>query len=326
MKAMVLAAGLGARMRPLTSLVAKPALPVLNRPLIQWTLEALAEAGVREVMINLHHLPRTVEGVVGNGARFGLRARYSRERTILGTGGGPRRVRRFFGDAPALLVNGDMAFGLDLSGLIERHRSSGACATLALRPNPEPERYGSIVTARSGRVKALGNRPAPSRGEESMFAGIHVIDPAILERLPAGASDTVHDLYPSLISAGRLVQGVRVRGAWHDLSTPRLYLDSQRALLRSGALGPRGRRLVDARASVERGARVTESIVGPGSQVGAGARVERSVIWDDVDVGAGARVADSILTSGVRIRPGEQVAGRVLIASRGGRRAHVIGG
>ena len=132
MKAMVLAAGFGLRMRPLTQLVAKPALPVLNRPLIQWTLEALAGAGVREVMVNLHHLPRTVERAVGDGTRFGLHVRYSREREILGTGGGPRRVRRFFAGGPALLVNGDMAFGLDLSKLIERHRSSGACATLAL--------------------------------------------------------------------------------------------------------------------------------------------------------------------------------------------------
>lgn len=326
MKAMVLAAGLGLRMRPLTQLVAKPALPVLNRPLIQWTLGALADAGVREVMVNLHHLPRTVESVVGDGARFGLRVRYSREQTILGTAGGPRRVRRFFGEAPVLLVNGDMAFGLDLSRLIERHRSSGACATLALRPNPEPGRYGSIVTARSGRVKALVGRPAPARGVESMFAGIHVIDPAILEDLPSGPSDTVRDLYPSLISAGRLIQGVRVRGAWHDLSTPGLYLASQRALLRSGALGPRGRRLVDARASVERSARVIESVVGPGSHVGARASVERSVIWDGVSVGTGAHVSGSILTSGVRIRSGERVEGRVLIASSGGRRALRIGG
>jgi len=322
----VLAAGLGLRMRPLTRLVAKPALPVLNRPLIQWTLEALAGAGVREVMVNLHHLPHTVESAVGDGARFGLRVRYSRERAILGTGGGPRRVRRFFGGAPALLVNGDMAFGLDLSKLIERHRSSGACATLALRPNPEPERYGSIVTTRSGRVKALVDRPAPARGVESMFAGIHVIDPEILEDLPPGPSGTVRDLYPSLISAGRLIQGVRMRGAWHDLSTPGLYLASQRALLRSGALGPRGGRLVDPRASVERSARVTESIVGPGSHVSARASVDGSVIWDGVSVGTGARVTGSILTSGVRIRPAERVAGQILVASSGGRRSHRIGG
>lgn len=326
MRAMVLAAGLGMRMRPLTQLVAKPALPVLNRPLIEWTLEALAAAGVRDVKVNLHHLPGTVERVVGNGARFGLRVSYSREREILGTGGGPRRARSFFGAGPTLLVNGDMAFGIDLSQLIERHRASGACATLALRSNPEPERYGSIVTTRSGRVKALVNRPAAARGMESMFAGIHVIDPAILEGLPPGPSDTVRDLYPKLISAGRLVQGVRVRGAWHDLSTPRLYLASQRALLGSGALGPRGARLVDGDAQVDRSARLAESVVGSGSRVRARATIERSVIWEGVEVGEGARVTDSILTSGVRVRPGERVADRVLMGSGRGRRAQRIGG
>ncbi len=323
---MVLAAGLGTRMRPLTRFVAKPALPVLNRPLIHWTLEALAAAGIRDVAINLHHLPGSVEASVGDGSRFGLRVRYSRERTILGTGGGPRRARRFFGDAPALLVNGDMAFGIDLSKLIEHHRSSGASATLALRPNPAPERYGSVVTARSGRVKALVNRPAPAMGVESMFAGIHVIDPGVLERLPPGPSDTVRDLYPLLIAAGRLVQGVRVRGAWHDLSTPALYLASQRALLRSGALGPRGRRLVDGEASVDRGARLDESIVGSRSRVHRDATLEGSVIWDGVEVGAGARVTGSVLTTGVRVREGERIARKVLIGAGARRRAFDISG
>ena len=137
---MVLAAGLGTRMRPLTLLRAKPALPVMNRPLLHWTLDLLARNGVTEVMINLHHLPFTVMEAVGDGRVFGLRVTYSREPRILGTGGGPRKVRSFFGDDPFILVNGDMVFDFDLRGLVRRHEKTGARATLALRPNPDPRR------------------------------------------------------------------------------------------------------------------------------------------------------------------------------------------
>jgi len=152
MKAMVLAAGHGLRMRPLTLLRAKPVLPVLNRPLLDWTLLRLRQAGVREVVVNLHHLPETVESALGDGRRLGLHIHYSREKTLLGTGGAPRAVRDFFGEEPFLLVNGDVLFEMDLGALAQRHRQSGACATLALRPNPDPATYSPVVSDRRGRI------------------------------------------------------------------------------------------------------------------------------------------------------------------------------
>ena len=149
MKAMVLAAGLGLRMRPLTLLRAKPALPVLNRPLIHWTLELLRRHGVTDVVVNLHHLPGTVRRAVGDGSTLGLRVSYSYERRILGTAGGPRKVRRFFGDEPFLLVNGDVLFDFDLSDLVRRHAASGARATLALKAYRRVEAYGGVVIGRA---------------------------------------------------------------------------------------------------------------------------------------------------------------------------------
>ncbi|HEX9710648.1 MAG TPA: nucleotidyltransferase family protein, partial [Candidatus Thermoplasmatota archaeon] len=172
---MVLAAGLGTRMRPLTRLRAKPALPVMNRPLLHWTLGLLARNGVTEVMINLHHLPWTVMEAVGDGSVFGLRVSYSREPRILGTGGGPRKVRSFFGDAPFILVNGDILFDFDLRGLLRRHEKARARATLALRPNPDPRRYSSIRTAKDGRVLSLAGLPRRRRGTPSLFTGVHVL-------------------------------------------------------------------------------------------------------------------------------------------------------
>ena len=318
---MVLAAGLGTRMRPLTLLLAKPALPVMNRPLLRWTLELLARNGVTDVMINTHHLPATVRAAGGDGRAFGLRASYSHEPKILGTGGGPRKVRAFFGDEPFILVNGDMVFDFDLRGLVRRHEKAGARATLALRPNPDPRRYSAIRTAKDGRVTSLAGLPRPTRGTASLFTGIHVLDPALLDRLPRGVSDTVRDLYVRLVEEGQPVLGVRVRGKWFDIGSPSLYLDSHRALLAAGFGGAKGGVLVHPAADVHPTARVVRSAIGAGCVIGAFARVTGSVLWDGVTMGAGSRVRDSILATGTRVAAGERMAGMVVMPGRRGRPA-----
>ncbi len=310
---MVLAAGLGLRMRPLTQHRAKPTLPVLGRPLIHHILERLFRAGVREVLINLHHRPRSVRRAVGDGREFGLRVSYSFERTILGTGGGPRRARRWLGDAPVLLVNGDVLFDFDLRALVARHRHRGAAATLALLPNPDTARYGPVVTGAGGRIRSLAGKPRAARGMVSLFTGVQVLDPSLLDRLPPGASDSVRDLYAPLVGEALLL-GVRVVGAWYDFGDPAEYLSSQIEMLRRR----RAPRLVHPDARVDRGARVTRSVVGQGSRVGGGARVADSVLWERIQVGEGAVVSRCVVAEGVRIRPGERVEGQVV--TRSGRR------
>jgi len=302
MKAMVLAAGLGLRMRPLTLLRAKPALPVLNRPLLHWTMDRLAIAGVTHVVVNLHHLPRTVEDVLGTGRRWGLVIRYSDEPVILGTGGGPRAVRFLFGDEPLLLVNGDVLFDMDLRRLSSAHRASGAQATLALRRNPVPYAYSPVVADRSGRILSIAGRPRRARGSVTMFASVHVLEPSLLERLPAGPSDSVRDLYIPLLAEGAHLHGVYTRGAWYDFGRPSLYRDAQLRLLPGRG---RERVLVDAKARVASTARLGRSVVGSRARVGAGARVERSVLWDGAVVEKDARVARAIVATGAVVRAGE---------------------
>ena len=314
-KAMVLAAGLGLRMRPLTALRAKPVLPVLNRPLLHWTLELLARQGVSEVVINTHHRPASVRRAAGDGSAFGLRVVFSHERLILGTGGGPRRVRDFLGDEPFLLVNGDVFFDFDLGELVARHRTSGSQATLALRPNPDPKAYGPVVTGKRGRIVSILGRPRPAVGTESLFAGVHVLDPALLDRLPGGPSDSVRDLYVPLLAEGAPLLGVRMKGAWYDLGTPALYLQAQTAML---AAKGRLRSVVDPSARVSPSARIVGSVIGSGCQIGPGASVIGSVLWDGVSVGERASVRGSILASGTRVPPGKEETGRIGIRSARG--------
>ncbi len=250
---------------------------------------------------------------MGDGRAFGLKVTYSHERTILGTGGGPRKVRAFFGDAPFLIVNGDVVFDFDLTALVRRHRSSGAPATLALKPNPDPRTYNAVVTDSRGRVLSLRGQPRRRRGTTSLFAGVHVVDPWLLDRLPRGASDTVQDLYVPLITEGRPPLGVRVKGPWYDLGSPSPYLASQLSLLASGFAGKRGSALVDGTARVHPRARVVRSVIGAGSVVGEGAEVRDSVLWDRVRVGDEAVVDGCILATGVRIEDGEGVASSLVM-------------
>jgi mannose-1-phosphate guanylyltransferase len=315
MKAMVLAAGLGLRMRPLTTLRAKPALPVLNRPLIAWTLERLARDGFRDVVVNTHHLPESVHAASKEARGRGLRVTFCHEPRILGTGGGPRRVRHLLGPGPVLLVNADVFFDFDLRALVRRHRASGAAATLALKPNPRPAVYGPVVTAPDGRVRSIAGLPRPARGRVSLFTGVHVLEVSLLERLGAGFSDSVRDLYVPMVAAGESLLGVRVAGAWHDLGDPRLYLGAQMKLLRRR---PRG--LVDEGARVAKDAVVRRSVIGRGCRVEAGSRVTGSVLWPGVTVGEGARVERSVLATGISVPAGARVVGRVGIPSRGGAR------
>jgi NDP-sugar pyrophosphorylase family protein len=313
---MVLAAGLGLRMRPLTLIKAKPALPVLNRPLIHWTLDLLARHGVTEVVINLHHMGRTLVQAVGNGRSFGLQVTWSRERRILGTGGGPRRVRDFFGDGPFYLLNGDMVCDFDLTALLQRHRAAGARATLALWANPDPKRYSSIVTGAGGWVRSLAGLPRPARGQPSLFTGVHVLEASLLDRLPDAPSDIVRDLYARLLDEGEDILGVRTRGAWYDFGGPSLYLRSQLSMLSSGFRGLGRGPFIHPAARIHPRARIKRSVVGPRTVVDEGAEVAGSVLWDRVHVGAGARVRGSVLATGSRVEARDRLEGVMMVPSR----------
>jgi mannose-1-phosphate guanylyltransferase len=321
MMAMVLAAGLGVRMRPLTERLAKPALPVLNCPLVHWTLKLLADHGVTDVVVNVHHLPETVRQAVGDGKAFGLRVHWSREPRLLGTGGALRHARRLLRGDDVLVLNGDYALDLDLRDLVDRHQQSGAAATLALRPNPDVSVYGPVRTTSEGWIRSILGRPAPSGGRLSMFAGVHVIRRELLERLPSGVSDSIRDLYIPLLASGERLLGVEGPRTWFDFGTPAMYRESQIALVRRRFRGSTWRSVSHPDAEVSQDARVVRSVVGPGARVGAGSLVAESVLWAGVEVGANARVVESVLAEGAVVRDGASVVGRLVYswpkASRG---------
>jgi NDP-sugar pyrophosphorylase family protein len=306
MKGMILAAGFGTRFRPATFETPKPLVPLCNRPLIAWPLEAMLADGVDELVVNLHHLPELLEGFLRD--RYGSRCaiHVSREEQILGTGGGVRRARRWLdGDEPFVLANGDTVQRPPFAELAAACRREDALATLLLRHPPDNDRF-TPVWFEQGRVTGFHE----GRGDALMFAGAHAISPRIFDLLPErDFSGITEDVYiPATREKPGTLAGIVRDDLWFDIGTPERYLDATAALLSrmlDGTLTvPDGSELendslLDEEAGVE--GRIEASVIGRVAHIAKGADVTRSVLWERSDIGPGATVVGSIVGRGVRI-------------------------
>jgi NDP-sugar pyrophosphorylase family protein len=281
---LVLTAGLGTRLRPLSSLRAKPALPVAGAPLVSRILRWLAACGARDVLLNLHHRPETITAIVGDGRAFGLSVRYSWENPLLGSGGGPRRAFSLVGGDDLLVVNGDTLTDVDLSALWRTHRHSGADVTMALVPNPRPDEYGGVLVDDDGAVTGFTRRGSTPGGGH--FVGVQCVRRRAFSAATDGVPcESVAGLYPSLMrERPGSVRGWTTRAAFEDIGTPASYL--QTCLARAAA---EGGSTIEAGAEVELGAEVEGSVLWPGALVERGAAVTSSIVAGPVVVRAGAR-------------------------------------
>lgn len=318
-RALVLAAGFGRRLRPLTDELPKPLLPVAGRPLVAWTLDALVEAGCEAIAVNLHHLSEAIPAALGERHRR-VPLYYSREPEILGTLGAVGPLRDFLGGADEILiVNGDSLCRWPLRALLERHRKTGAAATLLVAERADPRGFGGgVALAEDGRV--LGFRSASLAAavarRRRVFAGAQVWRPELLARVPERFADTIADLYEPLLAEGAEIQTVATRRPWHDLGTPARYLAGA---LEWGLRGlpARGVRLAPG-AAVARGARVRGSVLEAGARVATGARVEGSLLLAGARVGEGAEVRGALLGPGVEVAAGAGVTGRLVVRTAEG--------
>jgi mannose-1-phosphate guanylyltransferase len=321
---MVLCAGLGTRLRPLTERVPKPAVPVCGVPLVHWTMGLLAGAGVARAVANVHHLPDAMAAAAEAGARaVGLPLAISREPVIAGTGGALREARRHLEEAGAIVVvNGDVLFDVDLRGALAAHRASGALATMLLLPMPAGAPYAAVEVDPAGAVRRIAGTfgPGGERLAPWHFTGVHILSPALLDRVPAAPfeCDVNRHVYPPLMVSGA-VRGLPVDGYWNDLGTPARYLEATRDVLRGRVplarferADPLGRSRVIAPgiragrgAAVDLGATlVAPAFLGAGCRVPAGATVEDAVLWDGTSLAPGERVVRAIAAGADRIPAG----------------------
>lgn len=327
MIAMVLAAGLGTRLRPLTHTLAKPALPILGTTLLEENLGLLARAGVDEVVINAHHLPETVAAVAHSAAdRLGLKIHLSIEwPEVRGTGGALVAARPLLDRGEAfLLVNGDVLTDLDPSAALAAHRARGAASTMILRPMPEGADYGAVEVDEGGlvaRIATHGRALSPGERVSSwLFSGIHVLSPAIFEMLPAEGMSCVNRQGQSRLIAGghQVLAHVEAGGRWSDVGTHDRYLEANldRLLGRydlppatGDAVEGRPGVWIDPTADVSAGAElVGPCFVGAGVRIAAGAVVgPEAVILRGATVAGEVRAA--VVVPGASVGPGQQVRG-----------------
>ena len=292
--ALILSAGLGTRLRPLTSALAKPALPVAGPTLVERIIASVRAAGVTDLILNLHYLPATITRVVGDGAALGVRVRYSWEMPLLGSGGGPRRAFALAPDDRLWLVNGDTLTDVDFALMARDHAASDALVTMAVIPNPAPDRYGGVVVADDGGITAFV--PRGSGAPTWHFVGVQIAERDAFASLDDGVpAESVAGVYRTLIaSRPGAVRAFRADATFLDIGTPRDYLDACLRLSGAGA------------------------VIAPTAQVAPTARVTRSVIFEHAEVGAGAVLESVVVAGGVRVPEGAAASCAVMTNGPGG--------
>ena len=302
MRALILAAGLGTRLRPLSDVRAKAAVPVNGEPMVRRVIAWLVAQGIDDVVLNLHHRPASIAAVVGEGRDLGARVRYSWENPVLGSAGGPRRALPLLIDSrrpqagantPStfLLVNGDTLTDFPIAGLLETHRATGALVTMVLIPNPRPDLYGGVIVER-GRVKGFTRRGAVR--ESFHFIGVQAAEERAFSGLEEGvAAESVGWLYPQLIEADANAVAAHVIDApFRDVGTATEYLQTSLDL-----------------AALE-GNRMVSRI---GTRIHHTADVQRTAIWDHVTIGPHATLRECIVCDEVTIPEGSHFDRRAIV-------------
>ncbi len=228
---MILAAGFGTRLRPLTDKMPKPLLPVGGRPMIDYNLSLLKKYGITEVVINLHYHGDKIIEALGNGSRLGMDIVYSRETEIMGTGGGIKKASSILGQSPFIVINGDILIDINLDKLVSFHLSKGSKATLVVRKRDALSKFGSIEIDETGLIRNILGKLSVKRRKTCafMFTGLHILDPTVLGYIPAGRPYSIIDAYLKMLGANEKLFGFISEGYWNDLGHIDRYHETNQA-------------------------------------------------------------------------------------------------
>jgi mannose-1-phosphate guanylyltransferase len=319
MRAMVMAAGLGTRLRPLTYEVPKPMVPVANRPVMELLLRLCAAQGFGQVVANLHWFPETIESRFGDGSELGIDLTYIHEPELTGTAGGVRAAREFLTaeEGPFVVLAGDALTDIDLGELGEAHRRNGGIATLATKPVPNVSEYGVVVIDGEGRVQGFQEKPDPSEALSDLASCmIYVFEPEIFDYFPDDdPADFALDVFPNLLSHD-VPFHVHTTGAyWNDVGSLPEYLQGNLdVVLGEVAVDAAGRLIEDAEGGLGPGVEASGRIlIGDDVEIGAGARLDGPLaIGDGTRVGDGAMVRESVLLPGAVVGDEALIAGAIV--------------
>lgn len=324
MKAMILAAGFGTRLKPLTTGLPKPMFPVLNRPLLEHTLNFLSSQGIQDIIVNVHHLPEKIIEYFGDGTDFGVRLQFSREEEILGTAGGLKKAQSFLEKETFLVLNSDVLADINFDSVFKFHKEKNSCLTLVVRQDDEPEKYRPIHLANDCRISRFVDASIkyPSKNiQRVMFTGIQIMEPEIFSRIPANKfCGTTEDIFPTMIEKGLPVYGHRHEKYWIDMGTRETYIQAQAdalegrlALKTSPSRNPEGP-LVLPPVHIGRDCKISNdaqigphAVLGDGCRLRSGAVVKNSILWEGATIGSDATIQNSIIGKSISIENGAQV-------------------
>jgi mannose-1-phosphate guanylyltransferase len=334
MRAMILAAGLGTRLRPLTYVMPKPVAPILNRPIVAWIAELLSAHGFREVVANLSYMPEQIRAVLGDGSEFGLEISYSEEPEPLGTAGGVGKVRDFLGETESfLIISGDALTDVDLEAMRQAHEANvaeGAVATLATKRVEDTTQFGVAITDDEGRIQGFQEKPEPAEALSDLAnCGIYMFRREIFDHFPPpdhrspagdddhpeGFVDWAMDVFPSLLDGDVPFCSHEIDAYWNDIGSVGEFVQGNLDALR-GEVG-----IEPSAEEVSPGVYAGEGsglevkvkppiLIGDDCRVGSGVNLHGPVvIGDDCHIGAGAMLRDTVVLPGAEVPAGALVVG-----------------
>jgi mannose-1-phosphate guanylyltransferase len=318
MQALILAGGEGTRLRPLTSTIPKPVVPLVDQPFISYMLEWLRRHGVDDVILGCGFMADGVRSVLGDGSELGIRLRYLEEPRPLGTGGALKFAEELLDDR-FFMLNGDVLTDIDLTGQLDQHERTGARATLALVPVEDPSAYGLVRLNADNSVTEFVEKPGPEEADTNLInAGAYILERDVLDGMaPAGTNISIErEVFPTLV--GRGLYGYVATGYWLDIGTPDRYLKATYDILEGRVSTEVGRQLGDHGLALVDGAMVEGRVVAPvllasGCSVARGALVgDRSVLGKGVTIAEGSRVESSVLLAGVSVGAGTTISSSIV--------------
>jgi mannose-1-phosphate guanylyltransferase/phosphomannomutase len=324
MKAVIIAGGLGTRLRPLTYNTPKPIVPVANRPFVVHQIEHLVKHGVDEVILNLHYLSHEIKRILDDGKEWGIKIHYSIEETPLGTAGAVKHAEKYFGEGPMVIFNGDVLTDINISKIVNFHREKKARVTLTLTEVEDPTSFGLILTDKKGRVKRFIEKPSWDMvTARTINAGIYVVDPLIFKGVPKGKEHSFErELYPSLLEKGEPIFGYLSDAYWIDIGNPDKYKEAHQAILRNEVAvkiyGTRidgrnwlgkdthpdasvrliGPSIIGAKVKIGKETEIKDYVViGDNVSIGERSVLDRVIVWKGTHIGKHVSLTDCILGS-----------------------------
>lgn len=328
-KAVILVGGEGTRLRPLTSSVPKPMVPVLNKPFLEHVFKHLSNHGIRDIILALCYLPDSIQRYFGDGSDFGISITYVVEDLPLGTAGAVKNVSDHI-DSTFLVINGDVFTDLDITSMIALHKDRGAVATIALTPVEDPSVYGVVDTDVNGRAKSFIEKPKREEATSSMInAGTYILEPSVLRHVkPATFCMFENYLFPLLLNTGEPVYTFPSNAYWIDIGTPEKYVSLNQYLLA-------GESEVDSSCDIHPSAGITgivqlgkkctvesnviiegPTVIGNGCVIKQNSVIKKAIIWPDTIIEEGTRIENSIVGDGCHIGAGACVIDGVVLGGK----------